>query len=177
LTILPDLLRPAGNRELALSLRTSSAFLFMLAALASPAGAPVQAQGAAACGGPASATRFYVYVQRVRSASGLIAVTVYGDNPRKFLAKRGALYVVRVPARAPRTRVCVHLPAPGIYGLGVYHDADGDRAIDRTGVGLPAEDFGFSNNPRLLFGIPSFSSVRLSVPRTGMWTTIRLRQP
>jgi uncharacterized protein (DUF2141 family) len=149
----------------------------LLSALAFASGAPAPALAQGACGGPAGKARIWINVDRVRSSSGLVAVTVYGDNPRKFLAKRGALYVVRVPARQGRTRVCVNLPSTGVYGFGAYHDADGDRAIDRTGVGLPAEDFGFSNNPRLLFSIPSFSSVRLNVPRTNMWTTIRLRQP
>ena len=160
-----------------MSLRTSSAtVLFLLLASASPSAASAQPQ-AAACGGPPGAVRIYVNVDRVRSARGLIAVTVYGDNPKKFLAKRGALYVVRVPARAQRTRVCVHLPAPGVYGFGAYHDADGDRQFDRTGIGFPAEAYGFSNNPPMIVAIPSFSSVRLNVPRTGMWTTIKLKYP
>ena len=149
-----------------------------LSLIATMGAAPAaRAQPAPQCGGPPSATRLWINVDRVRSSRGLVAVTVYGDNPRKFLAKRGALYVVRVPAKQGRTRVCVHLPSTGVYGFGVYHDADGDRSIDRNGIGMPAEDFGFSNNPRLLFAIPTFSSVRLSVPRTNMWTTIRLREP
>ncbi len=135
------------------------------------------AQPASLCGGPPGSARIWINVDRVRSSNGLVAITVYGDNPRKFLAKRGSLYVVRVPARQGRTRVCVNLPSTGVYAFGAYHDADANRTIKRTGVGLPAEDFGFSNNPKLLFSIPSFSSVRLNVTRTNMWTTIRLRQP
>jgi uncharacterized protein (DUF2141 family) len=159
-----------------LSPRIRSAFLLVpLALLGAWSGRA--AQPASACGGKPSATRIYVNVERIRSSRGLIAVTVYGDNPRKFLAKRGALYVVRAPARAPTTMVCVHLPAPGIYGLGVYHDADGDRGYDRTAIGLPAEAYGFSNNPPVIFGLPSFSSVRLNVPRTNMRTNIRLKYP
>lgn len=158
-----------------MSLRIKFAAALLFAAHGPAWGGPVSNAGA--CGGPASAVRIYVNVERVRSATGLIAVTVYGDNPRKFLAKRGALYVVRVPARASRTTVCVHLPAPGVYGLGIYHDADGDHGFDRTGIGFPAEAYGFSNNPAVIFGLPSFSSVRLNVPRTNMWTTVRLKYP
>jgi uncharacterized protein (DUF2141 family) len=159
--------------------RSAFAFLLFLAAGLAPGGA-AGAQGAAGtseCGGPAGPIRLYVNAQRVRSAKGLIAVTVYGDNPRKFLANRGALYVVRAPAKAGVTRVCVHLPAPGVYGFGVYHDADGDRGFDRTGIGLPAEAWGFSNNPAVIFGLPSFSSVRIRVARNNMWTNIRLKYP
>jgi uncharacterized protein (DUF2141 family) len=130
-----------------------------------------------ACTGPQSAVRFYLNVENVREARGLIAVTLYPDERRRFLARRGSLYVGRVPARAPSTRVCIHLPAAGTYALGVYHDADGNRSFNRNGLGLPAEGFGFTNNPRLLFGIPSFRSVRIAVPRTDMQTTVRLRYP
>lgn len=129
------------------------------------------------CTGPASDTRLIVNVDGVRSSSGLVAVTLYGDDRKRFLAKRGALYVGRVPARQGRTQVCIHLPKPGVYGLAVYHDADGDRGFDRTGLGLPAEGFGFSNNAPTLFGLPSFSKVRFNVPWSGFATTVKLKYP
>ncbi len=144
--------------------------LALAAALAAPAAA-----GEGDCTGTASATHFYVNVDNVRSSRGLIAVTLYTDDRRKFLAKRGSLYVGRVPARAGRTRVCIHVPRPGTYAVAVYHDADSDRSFDRTGLGLPAEGFGFSNNPPTFFGLPNFDRVRLSVARTGLSTTVRLR--
>ena len=136
--------------------------------------------GAAAaqdCTGPASAVRLYVNVENVRSSTGLVAVTLYADDSRRFLARRGSLYVGRVSARTPSTRVCIHLPQPGTYALAVYHDADSNRSFNRTGLGMPAEGFGFSNNPRLFLGIPAFRSVRVNVPRTNMQTTVRLRYP
>jgi uncharacterized protein (DUF2141 family) len=129
------------------------------------------------CTGPASAVRLQVAVEGVRSSDGLIAVTLYADDPRRFLARRGSLYVGRVPARAGTTQVCIHLPGPGTYGLAVYHDADANRSFNRSGLGLPAEGYGFSNNAPAIFGLPSFRSVRLAVPRTNMGTAIRLRYP
>jgi uncharacterized protein (DUF2141 family) len=134
----------------------------------------VVASPAAACTGRPSATRLFVNVDNVRSSQGLIAVTLYADDRGRFLAKRGSLYVGRVPARQGRTRVCIHLPEPGIYALAVYHDADGDRSFDRTALGLPAEGFGFSNNPPTFFGLPNFDRVRVNVARTGLSTTVKL---
>ena len=130
-----------------------------------------------ACTGPESGVRLYVNVENVRAAQGLIAVTLYPDDSRRFLARRGSLYVGRVPAQAPSTRVCIHLPSTGTYALGVYHDADANRSFNRNGVGMPAEGYGFSNNPGTLFGLPSFRSVRLAVPRNDMQTTVRMRYP
>jgi uncharacterized protein (DUF2141 family) len=148
-------------------------FLVSAGFAAAIAAAPAHAQPD--CTGPASAVRFYLNVENVRSSQGLIAVTLYPDESRRFLARRGSLYVGRVPARQGTTRVCIHLPSTGTWAFGVYHDEDGNRTINRNGLGMPREGFGFSNNPRLLFSIPSFRSVRLAVPRTNMQTTIRLR--
>src|SRR5688572_13937210 len=103
------------------------------------------------CTGPPSPVRLTVIVENVRAARGLIAVTLYADDSRRFLARRGSLYVGRVPARAPVTRLCIHLPSTGIYALAVYHDADGNRSFNRNALGMPAEGVGFSNNPALLF--------------------------
>ena len=150
--------------------------LSLAAALVLLAGGGASAQQES-CTGPASSTRLYVDVYDVRKAEGLIAVTLYADDSSKFLARRGSLYVGRVSAKAPETSVCIHLPKTGTYGIAVYHDANSNRSFDRTGLGLPDEGYGFSNNPAVILGLPSFRSVRLSVPRTNMRTRIRLRYP
>src|SRR5687767_11510241 len=53
--------------------------------------APGAAQAQEACTGRASPFRLIVHVENVRSAQGLIAVTLYADDARRFLAKRGSL--------------------------------------------------------------------------------------
>jgi uncharacterized protein (DUF2141 family) len=157
-------------------LRTRILFAAPFAGLALAGAGPAPA-GAGGCTGTPSATRLYVNVENVRSDQGLIAVTLYADDRKRFLAKRGSLYVGRVAATVPRTRVCIHLPKPGVWGLAVYHDADADRSFDKNKLGLPAEAFGFSNNPATLFGLPNFSSVRINVPRSGAQTTVKLKYP
>ncbi len=147
-----------------------------LAMIAAAAGGQ-RAAAQSPCTGPESATRLYVTVEGVHAAQGLIAVTLYPDDSSRFLARRGSLYVGRAPARSPVTRICIHLPRPGTYALGIYHDADASRRFNRTGLGLPAEGYGFSNNPAVLLGLPRFRSVRLAVPRTDMETRVRLRYP
>lgn len=143
----------------------------LIAAFLALAAAPAEPP----CTGTPSATRLLVQVENVKSSRGLIAVSLYSDVRRKFLAKRGSLYVGRVPARQGRTDVCIHVPAPGIYALAVYHDADADRSFDRTSLGLPSEGFGFSNNPPTFLGMPNFGSVRIRVPRSGTRTMVKLK--
>ena len=129
------------------------------------------------CTGPMSDTKLNVVISNVRHGRGLIAVSLYADNPKKFLAKRGSLYVGRVPAQAGVTRMCIHLPSTGIWGLAVYHDENGDRSFKRNTIGLPAEGYGFSNNAPTIFGLPSFGKVRFNVPRSGFETGVKLKYP
>lgn len=131
----------------------------------------------AGCTGTPSATWVNVVVDGVRSGNGLIAVTLYADNSRKFLVRHGSLYVGRTRAAAGTTRACIYVPAAGVYALAIYHDEDGNQNFNRTGLGLPAEGYGFTNNPPTLVGLPTFSSVRLSIPRTGLTTRIHLKYP
>ncbi len=67
------------------------------------------------------------------------------------------------PAKAGTTRVCIYVPKPGIYAIAVYHDQDGNRKFNRSGIGFPKEPFGFSNNASTLAGLPAFKSVRINV--------------
>jgi uncharacterized protein (DUF2141 family) len=143
------------------------------------AAAPAMAQGSApaGCQGPPSATWLNVVVEGVRGSNGLVAVTLYADDSRKFLAKKGSIKVSRFNAVAPTTRTCIFVPQPGVYAIAVYHDEDGSRKINRNAIGMPSEGFGFSNNPSTVAGIPAFRSVRLDVPKAGLTTRIRLRYP
>jgi uncharacterized protein (DUF2141 family) len=136
-----------------------------------------QAAAEPACTGRPSDTKLFVRVDGVRSSAGLIAVTLYTNNPRKFLARHGSLYVGRSPAHQGATETCIFVPQPGIYAIAVYHDADGNRKLNRNFLGYPTEAFGFSNNPNTFLGIPSFSSVRIAVRGSGQKIAIRLRYP
>ena len=148
------------------------------AGLLGAAAVPAPALAQPGCVGPESKTTINVVVEGLRNANGLVAVTLYEDNPRKFLAKGGSLYTGRANATAPATRVCIHVPKPGVYAIAVYHDENSSTRIDRAGLlGIPTEGFGFSNNPPTVASQPSFRSVRINIPRSGLTTHVRLKYP
>lgn len=149
------------------------------AAVSAPAVATAQAKPTppAGCTGKPSDTWITIVAEGMRNGNGLLAVTVYADNSSKFLVKNGSLYVGRNDAQAGTTRQCVFVPKPGVYAFALYHDENSNMKIDRTGMGLPAEGFGFSNNPATLAGLPTFKSVRLNVPKTGLTTRVQMKYP
>lgn len=138
-----------------------------------PAATPAQAAGAEDCAGKPSGAKLTVQVTGVRAAKGQVAVTVYPNDPNRFLAPHGKLARVRAIAQAPTTTACFWLPATGAYAVAVYHDENGNNTFDRSALGLPAEGFGFTNNPRTPTGLPPLSAVRFNT--TGAETTVRIK--
>ena len=141
--------------------------------------------GASAAGSPPpnctgktrTGTWLNIVAEGMRSGDGQLAMTVYADVSRDFLAKGGSIWVGRVPATQGTTRGCVFLPRTGVYAIALYHDENGNGKLDRSGLGLPREGYGFTNDASTLAGLPSFRSTRLSVPKTGLTTSITMKYP
>ncbi|HUQ14237.1 MAG TPA: DUF2141 domain-containing protein [Novosphingobium sp.] len=158
-------------------LRAAAHALAAFVALAAPAAFAPALAAPAGCLGTPSETWLTVAIEGLRNARGLVNVAVYPDDSRQFLAKGGTIKNNRLPASAPVTRACVFVPAPGVYAIAVYHDEDANRKLNRSALGLPAEGFGFTNNPSTVAGLPAFRSVRLSVPKAGLTTHVRMKYP
>ena len=146
--------------------------------LAVVAAMPVRAEPApAGCTGPQSPHWVSIAVEGLRNSSGVVALTLYPDDPARFLKPRGSLYVTQVNARAGFAQTCIYVPAPGAYGIALYHDENANGKIDRNGLGIPNEGFGFSNNPRIFLSAPSFAKVRFVTNGGGVSTRIRMKYP
>lgn len=145
--------------------------LLVPAALAAPTIGSAQEE---CTGTPAPGTvRLSVEASGLRSAAGQVAFTVYSDNPRRFLAPRGKLLRIRVPARLPVTRACFWLQ-PGRYALVQYHDENADHDFNRKLL-RPTEGFGFSNDASASGGLPRLRNVLFSLPAEGKTVRMRMR--
>lgn len=147
------------------------------AAFAAIASAATPVAAAEECAGKPSEHRLTVSVSNIRAAKGEVAITIYPDDPKRFLAPKGKLLRERVPARAPTTGACFYLPAPGFYAIAVYHDANADHDFNRSVVGMPTEGYGFSNDAPTKVGLPGFNTVRFRVPAGASRTALRMRYP
>ena len=64
--------------------------------------------------------------------------------------------------------------APGTWALAVIHDEDADGRLDRFMM-MPREGFGFSRNPHLRMGPPSFDEVRFVVAAAPVRQNVTIR--
>jgi len=150
--------------------------LFLAVAVVATHACGAGANAAERCEGQAGAfsVKLNVETTNLRAAQGEVAVTVYPDDVRRFLARGGKLARVRSPAVLPVTRACFWLPA-GDYAVAVYHDADGDHDFARDGLGRPIEGYGFSNDAPARMGLPAFADVRFHLPPGGRTIRVKMR--
>lgn len=63
----------------------------------------------------------------------------------------------------------------GKYAIALFHDKNSNEKMDTNFLGIPKEGFGFSNNPRILTGPPSFNKASFELKKNSKLTkTIKL---
>lgn len=107
--------------------------------------------------------RLKVEVRGMRNANGNVTMTIYPDNAEHFLDSDWKVARQIMPVSLPATRACFALPAPGYYAVAMFHDENNNRHFDTTMLGLPAEGWGFSRDPKLYIGPPKLDQVRIAV--------------
>ena len=90
----------------------------------------------------------------VRSSDGKIAVAVY-NSKEDYMVTGKEYFAIRVKAQEGETYLEISLPK-GEYAISVFHDENDDQKLNTNFMGIPKEDYGFSNNPNSTFGPPKF---------------------
>ncbi len=110
--------------------------------------------------------KLVVKVEGARNGKGLIRVALWNQSggfpvdPRKALT--GASTAI-VDGEAVVT--FQDIPA-GSYAVSAYHDENQNGKLDINMVGIPKEEYGFSNGARAKIGPPSFAAARFSFDGT-----------
>ena len=104
-----------------------------------------------------------VLVTGIKKAAGLVTVDLFPNREEGFLRGRGRIKQVRFAAKAPATKICLTAPESGLFALSAYHDENANGDFDKTGLGLPAEPWGISNNPKVRFGPPPVEKALVEV--------------
>ena len=63
----------------------------------------------------------------------------------------------------------------GEYAFAVYHDANANGKMDKNLIGMPTEDFAFSNNAMGKMGPPDYASAKFAMPAAGATVRVSLK--
>lgn len=113
----------------------------------------------------------HVEVENVRDDRGQVRVALCARS--EFLSKHCRLEAV-AKASSGTVQVTFNAVAEGKYAVQAWHDENGTGKLDQDILGIPREGVGFSNDPPLLFGPPSFGSAAFAVEQKEVCASLRL---
>ena len=116
-----------------------------------------------------------VQINDAKSDQGKILVLVF-NNEEGFpdQVERAFKQLVLEPENGQASFVLEDLAA-GKYAITVFHDEDDNGKMTTSFAGLPEEKYGFSNNPKIYFGPPSFEKSAVLVGSENQTIQINLR--
>lgn len=108
-----------------------------------------------------------------RSPRGVVQLCLTRD-PVSFPGCSGDTSAVKRSVPAGERTVRIEGLATGSYAVALFHDENGNGRLD-TRLGIPREGFGFSRNPPVYFGPPSFAAARFPVASGATGQQVRLK--
>lgn len=120
----------------------------------------------------AGAADLTIHIDDVKSASGTVMVAIFNSEGSFLKAPTRASGAAAAQQGA---KVVVKDLPEGEYAFALYHDANGNGVMDRNPLGIPTEDYAFSNNATGRMGPPSFASAKFALPAAGADLRISLK--
>jgi uncharacterized protein (DUF2141 family) len=102
-----------------------------------------------------------VKVENVKQRSGEIRVAIC-ISPKEFMTKLYREEIIKVPAKGDIVVQFKNVPK-GTYAIRSYQDINLSKELDTNFLGIPEEPIGFSNNPEMPMGPPSFDDASFVV--------------
>ena len=155
--------------------RTAAALALAAIAYAVPAAAqyrnlvPNDAGRCRAGAGPA----VNVHIIGINPGHGMLRVQLYRGVASDWLVKGHWLNRINLAANGSSATVCMPVPGPGMYGIAVRHDVNGNGDTDIT-----TDGGGMSNNPSiniLNLGKPSVEKTKFPVGNEVKSISIQMR--
>ena len=123
----------------------------------------------------AEKARLTLEIEKLRNQQGTVYVALF--NSAEGFPNDGdkAIMADSYPISEVPLNIAIDDLPFGAYAITVFHDENDDGKLNKGLMGVPKEGFGFSDNPRILTGAPSFekASVEFTPENTRMKIKIK----
>ena len=83
------------------------------------------------------------------------------DNSEEIYESDNSVFIGKIlPVKNNKVIVEIDSIKFGFYAIKVFHDENKNRKLDTNFLGIPTEDYGYSNNVSGWFGPPSWESAK-----------------
>lgn len=103
----------------------------------------------------------HIVIDRLTPAKGYVMLGVYAG--RGAYDHEHRLRSERIAITSGRAEVTLTGLLPGDYAIKMFHDVDGDGALDTNMLGIPTEPAAFSNNAKGAMGPPWWDKAMFKV--------------
>jgi len=103
-----------------------------------------------------------IVVEGVTSSDGFIGVALYTDK-ESFLKEGKEFDGAFAKAEIGTTQIEIKNVPNGGYAISIFHDENGNKALDTNFLGIPKESLGFSIGKLKTFGPPSFEECKFVI--------------
>lgn len=116
-----------------------------------------------------------VQINQANSDNGKILVLVF-NSPEGYpeTIDKAFKRLVLTPKNRQAEFLLENIPS-GKYAITVLHDEDENGKMNTSMMGFPQEKYGFSNNPKIYLGPPSFEKAAISLGKETKTIQINLR--
>lgn len=114
-------------------------------------------------------------IKNTKSNKGVVQVLIFNKEDGFPEEHKKAFKALSLPISNSSARVVIEDLEAGNYAVSVIHDEDSDGQIRKNNFGMPLDRYGFSNNPTLFLGPPSFSKSAVSIKNDSVKVEISLR--
>lgn len=115
------------------------------------------------------AATLIMQIEGIRSPQGRLHYAVY-DRVENFPTRKGRVATGEPDVTGSSLTIRVPGLKPGRYAVAVFHDENGNDEFDQGFLGIPLEDYAFSNNATGFLSAPAFEDAAFSLtePQTGI---------
>ena len=113
-------------------------------------------------------------INSVKKRDGNFFIAIY-NQPKGFRSPEYAYRTSIIAVKENKQQVVFKDLPKGTYAIAVFQDWNGNQTLDLNWVGVPTEPYGFSNNPKLLFGPPGFEQCAFSLITESLQIQIDLK--
>ncbi len=117
-------------------------------------------------------SEFRLYIEGINELKGEIRIAMF-DSKEKYT--KDPIHAIVLPVDSTTIIWTQEMLPFGEYAIAVYHDKNENGKIDTNFLGIPKEDYGFSNNARGRFGPASWQDSKFKVEDNFYSTSIKIK--
>lgn len=105
-----------------------------------------------------------ISVKEIRNNKGRILYAIF-DNETDYKKGKSFIRGGEIKTQKGKLSFFVDDLPDGVYAISILHDENANEKMDLNILGIPKEGFGYSNNPVIRFGKPSYEDIKF--PKKG----------